>query len=58
MKLANTIASHEIIVTIHYYYKVTPFNTNHPLILSHTSWIRISNKEWGNKYASTHTSRT
>jgi hypothetical protein len=31
MKLANTIASYEIVVTIHYYYyQVTPFNTHHP----------------------------
>jgi hypothetical protein len=29
-KLANTIAGHEIIVTIHYYYQVTPSNTYHP----------------------------
>jgi hypothetical protein len=29
-KLANTIACHEIDVTIHYYYQVTPSNTHHP----------------------------
>jgi hypothetical protein len=29
-ELANTIACHEIVVTIHYYYQVTPSNTHHP----------------------------
>jgi hypothetical protein len=29
MELANTIAGHEIVVTIHYYYQVTPSNTYH-----------------------------
>jgi hypothetical protein len=47
-ELVNTIAGHEIVVTIHYYYQVTPSNTHHPLMLSHTSWIRTSNKEQGN----------
>jgi hypothetical protein len=50
-ELVNTIVQREIeiAVTIHYYYyQVTPYNTYHPLMLVHTSWIRISNKEWGN----------
>jgi hypothetical protein len=29
-ELINTIAAHEIVVTIHYYYHVTPSNTHHP----------------------------
>jgi hypothetical protein len=29
MELANTLAGHEIAVTIHYYYQVTPSNTHH-----------------------------
>jgi hypothetical protein len=29
-ELANTIAGHEIALTIHYYYQVTPSNTHHP----------------------------
>jgi hypothetical protein len=48
-KLVNTIAEYEIDVTIPYYYQVTPSNTHHsPHMLSHTSWIRTSNKERGN----------
>jgi hypothetical protein len=48
-ELVNTIAEHEIAITIHNYYQVTPSNTNHPPdMLSHTSWIKTSNKEWGN----------
>jgi hypothetical protein len=30
MKWVNNIAEHEIAVTIHYYYQVTPSNTHHP----------------------------
>jgi hypothetical protein len=49
IKLVNTIAKHEIVVTIHYYNQVTLSNTHHPPhMLSHTSWIRTTNKEWGN----------
>jgi hypothetical protein len=49
MELANTIADHESYHTVHYYYLVTPSNTNHPpLALSYTCWIRTSNKEQGN----------
>jgi hypothetical protein len=45
-ELAKTITEYEIVVTIHYYYQVTPSNTHHPAhMLSHTSWIRTSNKE-------------
>jgi hypothetical protein len=29
-ELVDTIAEHEIAVTIHYYYQVTPSNTHHP----------------------------
>jgi hypothetical protein len=29
-ELVNTIAKHEIVVTIHYHYQVTPSNTYHP----------------------------
>jgi hypothetical protein len=48
-ELVKTIADNEIIVTIHYYYQVTPSNTHHsPHMISHTSWIRTSNKERGN----------
>jgi hypothetical protein len=48
MELVNTIAKHEIVVTIHHYH-VTPSNTHHPPhMLSHNSWIRTSNKERGN----------
>jgi hypothetical protein len=44
-KLENTIVGHEIVVTIPYYYQVTPSNTHHsPHTLSHTSWIKTSNK--------------
>jgi hypothetical protein len=44
-ELVNTIAQHEIAVIIHYYYEVTPSNTHHPPhILSHTSWIKTTNK--------------
>jgi hypothetical protein len=28
-ELANTILGHEIVVTIHYYYQVTPSNTHY-----------------------------
>jgi hypothetical protein len=49
MELVNTIAAHEILVTIHYYYQVTPSNTHPPPhMLSHTCWIRTSNKKQGN----------
>jgi hypothetical protein len=48
-ELANSIAEHEIVVTIYYYYQVTPSDTHHPPhMLSHTSWIKTSNKEQGN----------
>jgi hypothetical protein len=48
-KLVNTIAEYEIAITIHYYYQVTPSNTHRPThMLSHTSWIKTINKEWGN----------
>jgi hypothetical protein len=30
MELVNTIAEHEIVVTIHYNYQVTLSNTHHP----------------------------
>jgi hypothetical protein len=49
MELVNTIEEHEIAVTIYYSYQFTPSNThNTPHTLSPTSWIRTSNKEWGN----------
>jgi hypothetical protein len=49
IELVNTIAEHEIAITIYYYYEVTRSNTHHPPhMLSHTSWIRTSNKEWCN----------
>jgi hypothetical protein len=48
-ELVNIIAEHEIAIKIHYYYLVIPFNTHHPPhMLSHSSWIRTSNKEWDN----------
>jgi hypothetical protein len=48
-ELVNTIAEHEIAVTIHYYYHITPSNTHHPpFMLSHTGWVITSNKEQGN----------
>jgi hypothetical protein len=47
IELVNTIAAHEIDVTNQYYYQFTPSNTHHPPhMLSHTSWVRTSNKEW------------
>jgi hypothetical protein len=47
-ELEKTIAEHEIVVTIHYYYQVTPSNTHHPThMLSHTSWIKTSYKRIG-----------
>jgi hypothetical protein len=48
-ELVSTVVEQEIAVIIHYYYQVTPSNTHHPPhMLSHTSWIRTSNKERGN----------
>jgi hypothetical protein len=29
-ELVNTIVDHEIVVTIHYYYQITPSNTHYP----------------------------
>jgi hypothetical protein len=45
----NTLADHEHCHLFNHYYLVTPSNTHHPpLALSHTCWIRTSNKEQGN----------
>jgi hypothetical protein len=48
-EIGNNRSRYKIVVTIHYYYHVSPSNTHHfSYMLSHTCLIITSSKKWDN----------